>query len=77
MILTLEEHRGLSNRAVSGGIDQFIQRWADEITRDLGETGNHRLLLGLLYNRLNHEERRRWIGEWRALLGRWNPQRRG
>ena len=77
MILTLEEHRGLSNRAVLGGIDRFIQRWAEEITRDLGETGNHRLLLGLLYNRLNHEERRRWVSDWRALLGRWNPQRRG
>ena len=77
MILTLEEHRGLSDRAVPGGIDRFIQRWAEEITRDLGETGRYRLLLNILYSGLNHEERRRWVSGWRALLGRWNPQRRG
>ena len=29
-ILNLEESRGFDNKAVMGGLDKFVARWADE-----------------------------------------------
>ncbi len=67
-ILELEERRGFPNRAVSGGIDRFLERWAQAITEELGGSGTHRILLGIRYADLNPEERLWFVGQWRGIM---------
>ena len=69
-VLALEEDREFSNRSVTGGMDRFIQRYAKAITGELGNSGIHRILLGIPYRGLTHEERPWWVEQWRAVIGR-------
>ena len=69
-ILTLEKERGFRNSSVSGGLDAFMQRQAENITRDLGDSGVHRILLGIPYADLNQEERSWWARQWREVMDR-------
>ena len=69
-ILTLEEEREFSNRSVTGGVDRFIQRHARAITKELGDSGIHRILLRIPYRGLTQDERPWWVEQWRAVIGR-------
>ena len=69
-ILTFEEEREFSNRSVTGGIDRFIQRHARAITKELGSSGIHRILLRIPYRGLTQDERPWWVEQWRAVIGR-------
>ena len=69
-ILTLEEERGFNNTSVVGGVDRFIQRWAQTIAEDMGDSGVHRVLPKIPYTDLTQEERSWWVEQWRALIAR-------
>ena len=69
-ILTLEEEREFSNRSVTGGVDRFIQRHARAITKELGDSGIHRILLRIQYRGLTQDERPWWVEQWRAVIDR-------
>ena len=67
-ILELEERRGFNNHAVTGGIDRFLERWAQAITEEFGGSGIHRILLGIRYEDLNPEERTWLVEQWRGVM---------
>ncbi len=69
-ILAMEEDREFTNRSVTGGIDRFMQRCAESITGELGDSGIHRILLGIPYMNLTQEERPWWVEQWRGVIGR-------
>ena len=69
-ILALEEEREFSNRSVTGGMDRFMKKHAKAITKELGDSGIHRILLRIPYTGLTPEERPWWVEQWRAVIGR-------
>ena len=76
-ILKLEEDKGFNNTSVVGGVDRFIQRWAEAITEDLGESEACRNLLETPYIDLTREQRPRWVQQWRTLIARQQDAERG
>ena len=69
-ILSLEEEKEFSNRSVTGGMDRFMRTHAKAITKELGDSGIHRILLRIPYRGLTQEERSWWVEQWRAVIGR-------
>ena len=69
-ILKLEEDKGFNNTSVVGGMDRFIQLWAEAIAEDLGDSHTCRALLDTPYIGLTREERPRWVEQWRSLIAR-------
>ena len=69
-ILSLEEEKEFSNRSVTGGMDRFMRTHAKAITKELGDSGIHRILLRIPYSGLTQEERPWWVEQWRAVIGR-------
>ncbi len=69
-ILKLEESKGFNNTSVVGGLDKFIQRWAETISEDLGGSETCRALLETLYIDVPREARPEWAEHWRDLIGR-------
>ncbi|SVD25025.1 uncharacterized protein METZ01_LOCUS377879, partial [marine metagenome] len=67
-ILTMEESRGFDNKAVMGGLDRFIQTWAEEMAAQLGDGQAASGLLGTHYSGMTGEERGIWATEWRSFL---------
>lgn len=74
-ILALEEHKGFSDNAVSGGIRRFIERWEPELRAFLDDDPNRvASLLSAPYRELPPERRRQWVSAWRsALAGETEP----
>ena len=68
-ILELEESRGFDNRAVVGGLDKFLQRWSRAITSHLGDPDLAYQLTEPSYDLMSTDQRRHWVGSWRAVLG--------
>ncbi len=67
-ILELEDLRGYNNSAVSGGMDRFIQHWAEAI-RDYLESSAQALdLVQVEYGSMTPEERRKWASLARKYL---------
>ncbi|MDY6918034.1 MAG: ATP-dependent DNA helicase RecG [Chloroflexota bacterium] len=62
-ILELEERRGHRNDAVVGGLDRYLQRWANELPPGLA---------GIAYADLDTSEREEWI---RGILNQLNGSR--
>ena len=69
-ILSLEEEKEFSNRSVTGGMDRFMKTHAKAITKELGDSGIHRILLRIPYSGLTQEERPWWVEQWQAVIGR-------
>lgn len=67
-IIGLEEKKGWNDRAVAGGMDRFMERWAEAICGDLGETGMHRTLLPISYAGLEPADRKLWAGQWLQMI---------
>ncbi len=74
----MEESRGFDDRAVVGGLDRFLQHWAEDISAHFTEPEHHEpehheaalagRLTGQSYASMSREERRRWAEGWRELL---------
>ena len=67
-ILTMEESRGFDNKAVMGGLDRFIQTWAEEMAAQLGDGQAASGLLDTHYSGMTGEERGIWATKWRSFL---------
>ena len=55
-ILTIEESRGFDNKAVLGGLDRFIQTWAEEMAAQIGDGQEPSGLLDIPYSGMTREE---------------------
>ena len=65
-ILNLEESRGFDNKAVMGGLDKFVARWADEMA---GQAVNDEsFLLKKPYDSMSEKLRAQWVARWREAL---------
>jgi ATP-dependent DNA helicase RecG len=73
-ILTMEESKGFDNKAVMGGLDRFIQIWTEDMVAHLGDGLKASGLLETPYSGLTGEERGKWVGKWRDLLGLDSPE---
>ena len=71
-ILALEEHKGFSDTAVSGGIRRFVERWERELREYLGDDpALATRLIDQPYQELSLAQRRQWVAGWqRALAGK-------
>ena len=71
-ILDLEESRGFNNRAVTGGLDRFIQLWAKDLTAQVREAGREDdagFMVKEAYSAMNPEVRAQWAKQWREAIG--------
>ena len=64
----MEESRGFDNKAVMGGLDRFIQTWAEEMAAQLGDRQEASGLLDIPYSGMTREERSIWAGKWKSFL---------
>ena len=67
-ILDLEEAHGFDNSAVVGGMDQFIQRWSEQMSPLVPDPSEKDYLLQPAYAELLAQERQQWAARWRDLL---------
>ena len=67
-ILELERANGFNDRAVSGGMDRFVQHWAEAMAGYLGTTHTAGQLVNPSYSRMSSAARNRWAAQWRSLL---------
>ena len=72
-ILELEDANGFADKAVVGGLDRFLQRWAESLGSFLGKDGlgKEGLIQELVHNRygdMSPPQRAQWAARWRALL---------
>jgi ATP-dependent DNA helicase RecG len=67
-ILNLEESRGFDNKAVMGGLDKFVARWAVEMAGQA--VNNKNLLLKKPYDSMSEKLRAQWVARWREALSR-------
>ena len=68
-IIELDAARGFSDRAVTGGMDRFRQRWQAEMDALAGDTGSAAFLLRRSYSEMSPELRESWGSQWLRLLG--------
>ena len=68
-ILKLEESHGFDNKAVMGGLDKFVVRWAEEMAAQAGTTGDAAFLLNESYDTMSADVRAQWAAQWREALG--------
>jgi ATP-dependent DNA helicase RecG len=66
-ILKLEESHGFDNKAVMGGLDKFVARFADEMAAQASSDEN--FLLKESYDSMSPELRAQWVVQWRETLG--------
>ena len=66
-ILKLEESRGFDNKAVMGGLDRFVARWAAEMAAQAPD--DETFLLKESYDSMSADMRAEWIAQWREALG--------
>ncbi|MFB3097512.1 MAG: OB-fold nucleic acid binding domain-containing protein, partial [Dehalococcoidia bacterium] len=71
-ILELEDTNGFADKAVVGGLDRFLQRWAESLASFLGkEDGKDDLIQELVHNsygEMSPSQRAKWAARWRSLL---------
>ena len=67
-ILDLEESRGFNNRAVSGGVDRFIERWLEPLNSALATAGSERAVRSGEYGGMTPEQREEWVKGLRGVL---------
>ena len=68
-ILDLEESRGFTDKAVTGGMDRFVQRWSSDLETAAAGSGASRFLVNEPYGAMSPEQRTRWVSQWRQLIG--------
>ena len=68
-ILRLEESHGFDNKAVMGGLDKFVARWAEEMVAQAGTVGDEAFLLKENYETMSAKVRAQWVAQWREALG--------
>ena len=66
-ILKLEESHGFDNKAVLGGLDKFVARFADEMAGQALNDEN--FLLNESYDSMSPAVREQWVVQWREALG--------
>ncbi len=66
-ILKLEESHGFDNKAVLGGLDKFVARFADEMAGQALNDEN--FLLKESYDSMSPAVREQWVVQWREALG--------
>jgi ATP-dependent DNA helicase RecG len=66
-ILKIEESHGYDNKAVMGGLDKFVARFADEMAARA--ISDERFLLKESYDSMSAELRAQWVAQWREALG--------
>ena len=66
-ILKIEESHGYDNKAVMGGLDKFVARFADEMAARA--ISGERFLLKESYDSMSAELRAQWVAQWREALG--------
>ena len=67
-ILRLEESRGFDDRAVMGGLDQFVHRWAEQIATDLEAPQLPSQFNDTPYALMSAQDRRNWAEQWLTQL---------
>ena len=67
-ILLLEEAHDFDDKAVMGGLDRFLRRWADSMTSFVADGQLVEELVRTAYGQLSPTERSRWAARWKALL---------
>ena len=67
-ILKLEESHGFDNKAVMGGLDKFVARWAEEMASQAGGSGDETFLLKESYDSMSAKVRAQWVAQWRESL---------
>ncbi len=68
-ILALEEHKGFSDTAVSGGIRRFVERWERELREYLGDDpALAARLIDQPYRELSYDQRWQWVADWQKAL---------
>ena len=68
-ILVLEESHGFDNKAVMGGLDKFVSRWAGEMAAQAAAAGDEAFLLKESYETMSAKVRAQWTTQWRDALG--------
>ncbi len=68
-ILELEESHGFDNKAVMGGLDKFVERWAEELASQAAPAGDDTFLLKESYDSMSSKMRAQWVAHWRESLG--------
>ncbi|PKB80407.1 MAG: hypothetical protein BZY88_08835 [SAR202 cluster bacterium Io17-Chloro-G9] len=67
-ILQIEEDHGFDNRAVVGGLDKFLERWAPDMALELESLHGADSLFHPAYSSMSPEGRREWASAWRDLV---------
>ena len=67
-ILKLEEDHGFDDSVVVGGLDKFIQLWANSMAATLGDPASAPELLHTPYAQMSPPQRSRWAARWLDLL---------
>ena len=67
-ILKLEESHGFDNKAVMGGLDKFVARWAEEMAFQAAAVGDEAFLLKEAYETMSVRVRAQWATQWREAL---------
>ena len=67
-ILELERSNRFDNRAVTGGLDRFLEHWAADITAFLETVPQAEPLARTPYAELSLAQREQWADQWLALL---------
>ena len=67
-ILELEQANGFNDKAVIGGMDGFVRRWAHSMTTLVSKSASNRHLIRPGYFGMTIEERGKWVAQWRTLL---------
>ncbi len=67
-ILELEREKGYTDRAVIGGLDKYLQRWAGKVKEEINDPAllrrfNELQLSNSDYRHWNLEQRRRWVSQ--------------
>ena len=66
-ILNIEESHGYDNKAVMGGLDKFVARFAEDMAAKA--ISDERFLLKESYDSMSAKLRAQWVAQWRESLG--------
>ncbi|MFQ6028269.1 MAG: ATP-dependent DNA helicase RecG, partial [Dehalococcoidia bacterium] len=67
-VLELEIASGYNNKAVVGGLDRFVQHWAQSMSEFIGNPDLIHELVQASYGDMSEEARARWVYRWQSLL---------
>lgn len=67
-ILDLEEARGFSDTAVTGGLDRFTGHWSEAMAAFLGDSTLVQEMVKSPYAQMSTDQRKQWLSRWRTLL---------